>query len=765
MKRLLLIVSACLITISAIGSNDTLTPPTRPKVGLVLAGGGARGASFIGVLKYLEELDIPIDYIIGTSMGSIIGGVYSMGYTPDEMADIITSIPWKNYIGNNIDRSLLSTELRDRHSTHLINVPFNVRGILRNGLIESFLSELPSAYVNNNDVDNLFNTLCQGYQDSISFDSLPIPFACIATDIVAGEEVVLRSGSLSKAIRASMAFPAIFSPIVIDGKLLYDGGMVNIFPSDVLRDMGADIIIGIEFTSERFFIGDKIPSVAKLLDYMYNFAIHVKREENKKLCDILIKPNTSEFGPLSFNPDAIDTLIVRGYKEAQKYHDALALIKQRVDSIAGQPVGKTLHAPKANSFYNTPVFVSSITIDGPTERQAKWLKRESKLHENTLVSSAEIDHAIKRYRGTGAFNAISYNLSLIDTAQMAYKLSFRMYPKSPDIFGFGAHYDTEEGAALLFSLGFNEKRLSGFKLNLTGNLSFNPKVRVIATYSLFPLANFNLAYQYRNDIMKLSVPDNGTLNIRLQKHEFKGYVSQYQILNLKAATGFSVISTAFTQVGLDNLSNDTTSLLLLSSPYFKSKNLFGPYFIIGYDNLDRNYFACRGISTTLGGHFYFDASDNSDTHKDISFSFQSYLTPWQNKLTIIPQFYGHYAFSDINNASLWTMIGGEVPGRYSERHLPFVGINHVAASANLTTILRCDLRYNFFKKNYLTAIYNHAFSANFPFESNWYTLDNQYYGIGLQYSYNSLAGPLSLTAHYSNYTKQVGFYLSLGYTF
>ena len=765
MRRLFLIVLACQFTLLVRGSNDTISPPARPKVGLVLAGGGARGASFIGVLKYLEELDIPVDYVIGTSMGSIIGGVYAMGYSPDEMADIISSIQWKNYFGNRLDRSLLSTELRDRLSTQIINVPFNVRGILRDGLIESFLSELPSAYVNNNDVDNLFNALCQGYQDSISFNDLPIPFACVATDIVAGEEVVLRSGILSKAMRASMAFPGIFSPVVIDGKLLYDGGMVNIFPSDVLREMGADIIIGIEFTNERYFIGDKIPSVAKLVDYMYNFAIHVKREENKKLCDVLIKPNTSEFGPLTFNPQAIDTLVVRGYEEAQKYHEPLSRIKRRVDSIAGHPVGKTLQAPKATDFYNNPVFVSSITMDIPTEKQAKWLKREGKLHENSLITTEEIDYAIKRYRGMGAFDAISYNLKPLDSAQTTYELSFRMHPKSPDIFGFGARYDTEEGAALLFSLGYNEKRLSGLKLNLMGKLSFNPKFNATVTYSLFPLANFNLSYDYRNDLMRLSVPDNGNLNIRLQKHEVKNYISQYQILNLNAAMGFSFVSTAFTQVGLNNLSNDSTAISLLSSSLFNNKNLFGPYFILGYDNLDHSYFARRGISTMLGGHLYFDASDMNSTLKDISFSFQSYLTPWQGILTIIPQVYGYYTFSDIDNASLWNIIGGEVEGRYSERHLPFVGINHVVATADLTTVLRCDLRFKFLKYNYITAMYNYAISLDSPFQSHGGEFEAQYSGVGLKYSFRSPLGPISLTAHYSNFTKQVGFYFSLGYIF
>lgn len=767
MRRSLFILLASLIAFSALaqGTNDTIRQTTRPKVGLVLAGGGARGASFIGVLKYLEELDIPIDYVIGTSMGSIIGGVYAMGYSPDEMAEIITSIPWTSYIGNKLDRSLLSTELRNRHSTQYINIPFNAKGILKDGIIESVLSELPSAYVNNNDVDNLFNELCQGYQDSISFDDLPIPFACIATDIVAGEEVVLRSGSLAKSMRASMAFPAIFSPVVIDGKLLYDGGIVNIFPSDVLRDMGADILIGIEFTNEKHFVGDKIPSVAKLLDYLYNFAIRVKREENKKLCDLIIKPNTSEFGPLTFTPKAIDTLIVRGYEEAKKYHDELSRIKRQVDSIAGHPVGKELHAPKAKGLNRDRVFVSSITLEGPSEKEAKWLKREGKLHENQRITTDNIEQAIRRYRGTGAFDAISYSLTPIDTTWSKYALSLRLPPKSPDIFGFGARYDTEEGAALLFSLGFNEKRLSGFKVNLTGRLSFHPRIIAEASYSLFPIANFNLAYEYRNQLMKVLVPNNSLLNLRWQQHEVKGYISQYQILNLNAAIGCSFVSTAFTQKSLNDFVNDTIASSLLPVSEFKNKIMFGPYFSIGYDNLDHSYFASHGIKMTANGHMYFDIANTYNTLKSIGFSFQNYLTPWHGRLTLIPQIYIHYSFSDMGNASQWNIIGGEVEGRYSERHLPFVGINHVVTTANMTTILRCDLRYTFFKNNYLTAIYNYAFCLDSPLQPHDNGFDAQYSGFGIRYSYNSIIGPISLTGHYSDCTHQFGAYFSLGYIF
>ena len=225
-------------------TNDTIRPP-RLKVGVVLGGGGAKGAAHIGVLKYLEEIGLPIDYVAGTSMGSIIGGFYSLGYTPDELIRLISDMKWSEYIGNKIDRPMMSEEMRQRNSTLLLQVPFSHESLVDKKKNSSFISQLPSAYVNNSSLVNLFNDLCVGYQEEMDFNDLPIPFACVATDMVTGKEVVLRSGSISTAMRASMAIPGVFAPITIGDKVLVDGGLVNNFPADVLREMVADIIIGV----------------------------------------------------------------------------------------------------------------------------------------------------------------------------------------------------------------------------------------------------------------------------------------------------------------------------------------------------------------------------------------------------------------------------------------------------------------------------------------------------------------------------------------
>ena len=217
MNRIILFLLAflCIVEAQAQGKHKTvnLTPP-RPKVGVVLSGGGAKGAAHIGVLKYLEEIGMPVDYVVGTSMGSIIGGLYAMGYSPDELAQLIANMNWSQYVGNSIDRSAMSEEVRKRSSTMAVNIPFSFNGILNKKEAGNTVSFLPSAYVNNTSLINLFNDLCVGYQKDMDFNDLPIPFACVATDIKTGKEVDIRHGSVPLAMRASMAIPGVFPRLI-----------------------------------------------------------------------------------------------------------------------------------------------------------------------------------------------------------------------------------------------------------------------------------------------------------------------------------------------------------------------------------------------------------------------------------------------------------------------------------------------------------------------------------------------------------------------
>ena len=334
MKKVFFLILILATSVLLQAPNDTIRPP-RLKVGVVLGGGGAKGAAHIGVLKYIEEMGIPVDYVAGTSMGSIIGGLYALGYTPDELTQLIADMNWSEYIGNKIDRSLMTEEMRQRNSSMVLQVPFSHESLFDRNSNSTFISQLPSAYVNNSSLVNLFNDLCVGYQEEMDFNDLPIPFGCVATDMITGEEVVLRSGSVPTAMRASLAIPGVFSPVTIGDKVLVDGGLVNNFPADVLKEMGADIIIGVEVTSTKDVTADDLKSLPQVFARLLITSTSAKRQENRNLCDVHIVPDISGFGMLSFTPEAIDTLVGRGYKRASEFRNQLLSIKKAVDASAG----------------------------------------------------------------------------------------------------------------------------------------------------------------------------------------------------------------------------------------------------------------------------------------------------------------------------------------------------------------------------------------------------------------------------------------------
>ena len=759
MKRLLTLffIGIGMITAYAQTKKAVIDAP-RPKVGVVLGGGGAKGASHIGVLKYLEDMGIPVDYVAGTSMGSIIGGLYAMGYSPDELTMLISHMDWSEYIGNTIDRSTMSKESRNRNSTTLLNVPFSLKSVLDKDPNSKFINSLPRAYVNNSSLVNLFNDLCVGYQEEMDFNDMPIPFACVATDIVTGDEVVLRRGSVPTAMRASMAIPGVFSPVNIDDMVLVDGGLVNNFPADVLKEMGADIIIGVEVTNEKRITREDIQSLPQLLGRLVTNSTSGKRKENRELCNVHIVPDVSGFGMLSFTPDAIDTLVHRGYMKAAEYHDQLLAIKQHLDEKAGHSVGKMLHAPKAHNLKADSILIGTIDFDNVSARDSRWLMRKGGLHVGGRYTEKDIGHAISVYRGTGCFDEITYNVkehdSIHQNDQLAesYDLTIHMTPAKPSVLGLGLRYDTEEGAALLLNIGLNEKKFGGSKFSASVKLSYNPRFNATYTFSRSSLANFSLAYDYRNQHFKIA--DNELkkdYNLHFKQQKLSGYISQFHLLNISTAVGVSYYHTTFDIVHTEDPASDS-----LISAIFSTNDIIAPFVNFEYDNLDHAYFAKRGLYARVGGHYYF-LPKTKERFGDVSAAFQYYLTPANGKFTIIPQAYGRFVFGYPNYFNLMNFCGGEIAGRHFEEQMPFIGISHMEQLFYDASIFRCDLRYNFFGKHYLTATYNLL--------CQW-MLHESASGVGLRYSYNSLLGPISLTAHWSDYYHSgFGLYFSFGYTF
>lgn len=789
MKRiitlLLFVCFACNLSVHA--SNDTIRAP-RPKVGIVLGGGGAKGAAHIGVLKHIEEIGIPVDYVVGTSMGSIIGGLYALGYSPDEMQTLISELDWSVYITNSIKRDNLSSLEKRRRSSYLFSIPFNTGGLgdkigneKSSNLSKALLSSLPESFMSGSTLLNLFNTLCVGYQDSMDFNNLPIPFACIATDLLTGDEVMLRSGKFAEAIRASMAIPGVFDPMIIGDKHLIDGGLVNNFPADRCREMGADIIIGIEVAQGLVQDPKDLKSLPQLLAQLKNIAVKGHNEENRQLCDVYIKPDVSNYGMLSFNAAAIDSIVKKGYDDSQAFTEQLKAIKNYIDHF--QSSQKNLHAPKARHIGNDSIHIRFVNMRNVTSKEALWLMRKGHLQSGTTIHSKDIQEAIDTYRGVGSFSRIQYELKPVDLQDEAngistYDLFIDFTPSEPHIADLGFRYDSEESASILFNLGLNQRKLSGFKANTSLCLGYNNRVNVTATYAGLSLANISIAYDFRMTRPSSWELDGTLINTNLvitnnifYQNRFRIFISEFHLRNIQAAVGIESERISYFQTpynspfSKENIGPDT------DDPYINSS--FGPYTKLKYDNMNDAYFATSGLEASLEAHWRMDHQYKDligepcpSNFGDIWFSIKGFLT--QNKVSFIPQFYSRLILGENHLYAYHNNIGSDILGRNYDYHLPFIGVRHSADLLDFKDVYisRLDIRYNFYKKNYLTAMVNYARNSK-----DFTSVFKQYYsygvlGAGLMYSYNSIIGPISLQLNWENYSKDPwSAYISIGYTF
>lgn len=723
--------------------NDTIKAP-RPKVGIVLSGGGAKGAAHIGALKYIEEIGLPVDYIVGTSMGSIIGGLYALGYSPDEIEMMISNLDWSQYMSNSVERRDISSADKQRRSTYIINIPFNHGELLQrfNSMKDedsegssSIISSLPDSFIGGTDLLNLFNSLCIGYQDSIDFNELPIPFACVATDVTTGEAAILRSGKFPEAIRASMAIPGVFSPMTINGQRLVDGGLVNNFPTDVCRDMGADIIIGIEVARGMNHDVGSIKSLPQLASQMMGIMTMGHNQENRKLCNLYLHPPVNDFGMLSFTSEAIDTIVQRGYNYTSGFHDELMTIKRYIDSF--EPATKTLHAEKAQFVMNDTIRLEKVTMDNVSFDEFKWLFRKSQLRLGQDMPSNKLQHAVNIFKGTGHFNSIEYQLRPAEhPSDTAFKKSFDLrmnfHPAEPHNLSVGLNYDSEQSAGLIFNLGINQNNFSGLKFNFTGRLGFNTKLKSTVTWAGLSLANFNLSYEFRRAKYNSYLPEQ-TLAMVFTQHRLQLYISEFHLRDIQTCVGF------------------------------ETEGLYGPFVSLTFDNMNHAYFATKGLKANLEFHERFGNPMGSAV-TDVCFNYIDHYST--GRFTFIPQIYSRFVISDNYPYFYRNIIGGEVYGRYYDYQLPFVGINTTTPAEPYAVVARLDLRYRFYQRHYLTAITN--VMRNSSDLESLVTIDGDlidHWGCALKYSYDSPIGPVSFDLHYSDITKTWGSYFSFGYVF
>ena len=777
------------ITITAY-AQDTTSVKARPKVGLVLSGGGAKGAAHIGVLKYIEEAEIPIDYIAGTSMGAIVGGMYAMGYSADEILDLISAVDWDRLISNQVDRQRTSYTSKAESRTQLITIPFSVRTDEQELQSRTFKNSLPTGIVSGDNLINLFNSLSVGYADSVDFDQLPVPFLCIATNMVTGEADILDKGVFSKSLRASMAIPILFDPVKINNTLYADGGLLNNFPAEECRAMGADYVIGVSMSPGLESNPENLSSPFSQIKQLKQIITDKDFENYHKMCDIFISPELGGVGMLSFDAESVARMTSSGYKAASAFEEKFLALKELVKADSTSYKEKRPEVKKAINILQNKVLISGIEMEGVEKDIEEWVRRKCTFKIGDHVCKSDIDKSVSIYYGTGDYSSITYTIHEDSTSEDGYILRFKFVENPPHDFGLGFRFDSQDMLSVLLHLGMNSNRMSGFKADISAKLGSNQWLNTNLSYGHLLYPRVNISYNFRNSELDAYDMDALVMNMKFLQHKLRLYVSENYSRTISVGAGIEADFLTPRKVMYQHhntLDQDNSQV-----------NTLGTFAYLHYDNLNKSNFPTRGVAGKVNftwKDMLFDSQRVSRlSYGSIVFGLEGYIPVIEDRLVLTPKLYGSFLFGkgSVNGCSdSWNpvfdgpvpaypsmnnIIGGTEMGRYIDQQIPFFGVKNISLAFNNVAVARADIRARLFNNHYLTAIINYARSSidmkNFFKERETLLWEDIYgynasnwWGAGIRYSIDTKMGPLSFDISSSNISKNVHFYFNLGYYF
>jgi len=709
--------------------------PGRPKIGLVLSGGGAKGIAHIGVLKVLEDAGIKVDYIGGTSMGSIIGGLYAIGYSPDTLAKLITGQNWMQLLTDGYPRTQLSIEEKEISEKYIATFPITQKGI-----------EIPQGIVEGQNITNLLTRLCSQYAGINDFSKLPVPFFCVATNIENGQKVILDKGDLPAAMRASMAIPSFFTPVEIDGQLLVDGGLIDNYPVKELRERGADIIIGVSVVNS-ISRRENLNSFLDIIKQSVFFYGDRNFQDNIAATDIFINPDLSAFSIMDF--ESGDSLIAAGEQRAREFLPRLKALADSLNTIS--PVKSV----KLNTQPLDSIFLKEIIVEGLKNVSGKLILSKLQLQVMNRIPLAELDRAVERIYGSRFFRKVVYQLVPLEDEN--YRVVFHITESNRGSLGVGIHYDNENEAAILLNVVLRNLLINGSKFN--GDIVLGSNPRLTASYYLSRgfkpgfLVSFDVfntdAYFYENE--------QATLYLRYGSMRVGAFAQTVYENNTTFGIGPEFEWTSIKdKVSLVDFGSATNTNFSIKS-FFK------------INTFDRFVYPTKGLKITARAEFitptYTEIIDSLITGKYLqsnlfTFEYQQAIKPWYF-MVIKPRVAFGTTFSDNPHPQYEFRLGGTNP-TYIENSIKFYGLKYMQKSGEAFILADLGLQSEIYRNHFLTLNLNIGSVAD-EVEDWFSTGSNSLKGVGFTYGYNSMIGPIEITFSGSNINKGIDTFLNIGF--
>lgn len=748
-----LLVSVLIVWSTFPGFSQEGRREAAPKVGLVLSGGGAKGLAHIGVLKVLEEAGVRVDYIGGTSMGAIVGALYASGYSAQELDSIFRTTEFTGLIQDNVPRGAKSFQEKENSEKYALSLPFT-----------NFKVSFPQAISGGQNIFNMLVRLLHHVKDVNEFDKLPIPFVCMATDMETGEAILLDRGFLPEAILASGTFPSLFEPSEINGRILIDGGVVNNYPIDEVRAMGADLIIGVD-VQDDLATRESLSSAMEILLQINNYRTVNDMKRKTGSTDIYIKPDIAGFSVIDFARGA--AIVERGEEAAR---DSMEVLRELGRTQDRTPLPRKPVAPTDS------LIINRMLIRGNDLYTRGYIKGKLRFNLAEKIAFADLEQGINNLSATGNFKAIRYELI---SNGLGTDLILKLKENPTKMFiKMSAHYDDLYKSAALINL--TKKNLlmkddvGSFDFILGDHIRYNLQYYLDkGVYWSFGVnsrfTDFNAEVDYSLILGNFDAPaDPGINRINLDVVDLTNQV--YLQTQLKEEFAFTLgVEHKLLKYSSRTLNQiDEGSLVDTSGErfYFENSNYFSTYGKITLDTYDDKYFPTKGLLFDSDFHLYLFSSDFNNNFREFSVGKGRLGTviPLLPQLSLTAEASGGVKLGTSGVTSFDFILGG-FGNDFVNNFVPFFGYNFLGIPGNSYVKAYGRLDYRVAPKNHILFAANFANINDDLFRTGDWFKEPTYSGYGLGYGFESFLGPIQVYYSWSPEIKKDRIFFSVGFWF
>ena len=734
-KYFLLLILLPLISISQ--NNE------RPKIGLVLSGGGAKGIAHLGMLHALDSLDIKPDYITGTSMGAIMGALYAIGYSANEIDVIISEGDWDYVLSDDIPLNDIETNKKHTYKRTLLT--FNFSGNL--------MPKLPAGIVYGQHISEYFSKLTWRVADVKDFNKFEIPYKCVSADLISGKPYFFENGDLSTAMRSSMSIPTVFSPMKIDSLLLVDGGVFRNFPVIDVKHMGAEKIIGSYTGFKQSATFDEMSSLTSVLVRSSTFSGIQDIKKQEELCDYYIKYDLHDLGPKDFKKGK---QIIKYSREAMNNSPVLDSLVVLSKLLEMYPKQDRAVIPERDS-----IIIGGMITSGLSMVSNNYMFSKSGLKVGDKISKDDMTVALNKMMGTLLFDKITYKLTknTLSKSKDSFVINFDVVEKSRGQMQISLNYDNFYGPSLYTGFLVRNLLLPGSEVKFRLNWSEKPMIHF--DYDVFFGENKKLqaSVGVKYEILKVKKyfdfgEDIGSFNLGSQTNTFSEFLGKLAYnFNTNNQLGIKYeyqISTIKYKDGAEFASD-----VVDASEYGSAINIY-----FNHNNFDKQFYPTKGynfyISTKYGTKYnrnatlFADGSDNSYTNKTKHFNDfiqlelnYKHLIKIGDRVSLQPSIILGFSSDETSVINKFSLGGYSRIERIGSVNM--IGANPYSFIVDNYAMVKFDIQYEIIDKLYLTFLSN----ATQVISLDDY-IESDHYSAGLTAGYLSKFGPIDAGVSINN---------------